>query len=622
MCAKLAQTGSFHTEGLIMKMNLFAGLWCGLIAVLAGCSAAPDSEQSNRRSGDTGTSSDLSGDTGVVETLESREEFKMLSTVLTAAGVKEALKGNQGVTIFAPSNEAFTNLGAQALADLLADPQQLGELLLSHVAPAPLTAAEARLAGGAVTLSGAPVTFAERDGGLFVNDSRIVKADIRTRNGIIHVIDQVLTVPRAEAAKDIVAIASADSRFSTLVTALKAADLVEALQGEGPFTVFAPTNDAFAALGAATVSSLLADKSRLQDILLYHVVKGEAVDAKTASGLSEATMANGDEVRISYKKSELQINDARVVIKDIKAKNGIIHVIDAVLVPAAAEEPQPESPALPPAPTPEPTLEDIVTIASGDPRFSTLVKAVAAADLVSTLQGAGPFTVFAPTDDAFAKLGVSLEALVADKAALTDILAYHVVSGAAVDAQAASKLTEAKMLNGETVRISVKDGALRINEATVIIKDIKAKNGIIHVIDAVLLPPKDLVDVISADSQLKTLKTALEASGLVQTLKGPGPFTVFAPTDAAFQKLGAHAIQALLADKHALHNVLLYHVIKDAAVPASEAVKLPGATMANGQAAHFSHVYGHLLINGVRVVVTDIKAQNGIVHLIDAVLLP
>ncbi|MDQ3232067.1 MAG: fasciclin domain-containing protein [Pseudobdellovibrionaceae bacterium] len=141
------------------------------------------------------------------------------------------------------------------------------------------------------------------------------------------------TQPPAQEPLDIVSIAQSDESFSTLVTALQAADLVSALQGEGPFTVFAPTNAAFAKLPAGTIEALLADKEKLSSILLYHVVKDAAVDFTAASQLTEAVSANGQKLKISFEDGMLMINDSLVTVKDIQASNGIIHVIDTVLIP-------------------------------------------------------------------------------------------------------------------------------------------------------------------------------------------------------------------------------------------------------------------------------------------------
>ncbi len=244
------------------------------------------------------------------------------------------LEGDGPFTVLAPTDAAFAKLGTATLNSLLANPEQLKSILLYHVVPGNVSLRQALRAGEAETVNGAEVDFSFNRKGFFVNDSRILRANVRASNGTIHVIDTVLIPPASvPEPQDIVSIASADDRFETLVAALKAADLVSALQAEGPFTVFAPTDDAFAKLGAETIDALLADKETLSSILLYHVVPGAAVDSQTAATLSEAATANGQKLKISFEKGMLRINDSLVIIKDIKASNGIIHVIDTVLVP-------------------------------------------------------------------------------------------------------------------------------------------------------------------------------------------------------------------------------------------------------------------------------------------------
>jgi len=270
----------------------------------------------------------------------------------------------------------------------------------------------------------------------------------------------------------IVDIAVADGRFETLVAALGAAELVETLQGEGPFTVFAPTDDAFAALPEGTVEALLADIPTLTNILLYHVVPGAvyAEDVIALDGSSVMTV-QGQYADIALMDGKVMVDGAEVIITDIEASNGVIHVIDAVLLPET---------------------RTIVDIAGEDGRFETLVAALGAAELVETLQGEGPFTVFAPTDEAFAALPEgTVEALLADIPALTDILLYHVVSGKVMAADVIGLDGESvATVQGADILISLMDGGVMINDSLVIITDIEASNGVIHVIDAVLLPPQ------------------------------------------------------------------------------------------------------------------------------------
>jgi len=280
--------------------------------------------------------------------------------------------------------------------------------------------------------------------------------------------------------KDIVDTAVADGRFTTLVAAVGAAELVDTLKGEGPFTVFAPTDDAFAALPAGTVDELLKpeNKQKLTDILLYHVVSGKVM-AADVTALTSAPTVLGKDVAVKVDMGNVYINEAKVIITDIETSNGVIHVIDAVLLP----------------PSDDAMMEKntIVDVAVADGRFTTLVVAVTAAELVETLSGEGPFTVFAPTDDAFAALPAgTLDSLLLpeNKQQLTDILLYHVVSGKVMAADVVT-LTSAPTVLGKDVTITVKDGKVFLNDTVqVIITDVEASNGVIHVIDAVLLPPQ------------------------------------------------------------------------------------------------------------------------------------
>ena len=420
----------------------------------------------------------------------------------------------------------------------------------------------------------------------------------------------------------IVDIAVADGRFTTLVTAVTAAGLAETLSGEGPFTVFAPTDDAFAALPEGTIEALLEDpQGALTDVLTYHVVEG-AVMAETVVTLDSAKTVSGENVSITVNDDGVFLNDTvQVIITDIVASNGVIHVIDGVLLPSSmmAEEEMSET---------------IVDIAVADGRFTTLVTAVTEAGLVETLSGEGPFTVFAPTDDAFAALPEgTVEALLEDpQGALTDVLLYHVVEGA-VMAETVVTLDSAMTVGGEAVSITVNDDGVFLNDSVqVIITDIAASNGVIHVIDGVLLPPSmmveeempgTIVDIAVADGRFTTLVTAVTEAGLAETLSGEGPFTVFAPTDDAFAALPEGTIAALLEDPQgALTDILLYHVV-DGAVMAKTVVTLDSATTLNGADVTITvNDDGVFLNDTVQVIITDIVASNGVIHVIDGVLLP
>ncbi|MCA9128225.1 MAG: fasciclin domain-containing protein, partial [Planctomycetales bacterium] len=230
--------------------------------------------------------------------------------------------------------------------------------------------------------------------------------------------------------------------------------------------------------------------------------------------------------------------------------------------------------------------KDIVDTAVAAGSFNTLVAAVKAAGLVETLKGAGPFTVFAPTDEAFAKIPKETLANLLkpeNKAMLQGILTYHVVPGA-VKAADVVKLNSATTVQGQSVDIVAKDGAVKVDGANVVKADIVTSNGVIHVIDSVIMPnDKDIVDTAVSAGNFKTLVAAVKAAGLVETLKGSGPFTVFAPTDEAFAKLPEGTVESLLKpeNKEKLVKILTYHVVP-AKVMAAKAVKLDSADTVAG----------------------------------------
>jgi len=420
----------------------------------------------------------------------------------------------------------------------------------------------------------------------------------------------------ADQAKDIVDTAVATDGFQTLVAAVKAAGLVDTLKGKGPFTVFAPTDEAFGKLPAGTLDELLKpeNKEKLTAILTYHVVPGKVLAADVVK-LDSAKTVQGAEVAIVVEAGKVQVDEANVTATDIECTNGVIHVIDAVILP----------------PEPEKAAKDIVDTAVEAGGFQTLVAAVKAADLVDTLKGEGPFTVFAPTDEAFGKLPAgTLDELLKpeNKEKLTAILTYHVVLGKVLAADVVN-LDSAKTVQGAEVAITVANGKVQVDEANVTATDIECTNGVIHVIDAVILPPepekeaKDIVDTAVAADGFQTLVAAVKAAGLVDTLKGEGPFTVFAPTDEAFGKLPAGTLDELLKpeNKEKLTAILTYHVVPGK-VLAADVVKLDSAKTVQGAEVAIVVEDGKVKVDEANVTATDIDCTNGVIHVIDAVILP
>jgi len=382
-----------------------------------------------------------------------------------------------------------------------------------------------------------------------------------------------------------------------------AAGLAPTLSGDGPFTIFAPTDAAFAAIPMETLTELLADPSgSLTDILLYHAIGADVRSTDLMNG-QVATTINGKDITVEISPDGVFINNAKVTVADLVADNGVVHVIDAVLIP------------------PRVTVVDVVV---GSPDHTTLEAAVIAADLAGTLSGDGPFTLFAPTDAAFDALPAgTVDDLLADPSgALTDVLLYHAISG---DIRS-TDLTDGQIattVNGKDVTVTINTDGVFINDAQVTVADIVTDNGVVHVIDAVLIPPRvTVVDIVVGSDDHTTLETAVLAADLAGTLSGDGPFTLFAPTDAAFAALPAGTVDELVSDPMGpLTDILLYHAIAGD-IRSTDLSDGQMATTINGSDITVTINMDGVFINDAQVTVADIVTDNGVVHVIDAVLLP
>jgi transforming growth factor-beta-induced protein len=305
-----------------------------------------------------------------------------------------------------------------------------------------------------------------------------------------------LTSIKAQSTNTIVDVAAGNPNFSILVQAVTKAQLVDALKADGPFTVFAPTNAAFEALFAQLGVKGIADltKEQLTPILLYHVLGQKVPSSALKAGQTVATLQEGL-LTVLKQGDKVTVNGINVVLADVEASNGVIHAIERVLLP-----------------------NDLVAVASGNPTFSILVEAVAKAELVDALRAKGPFTVFAPTNAAFqalfAQLGVGG---VADltKEQLTPVLLYHVLSGAVLSTDVSDGLMAPTLLEGNRVRVSITGNAVKIDESNLILTDVAATNGVIHVLDQVLLPTGKVTKLTLVNAQTGADIQTIEAGATI-----------------------------------------------------------------------------------------------------------
>ena len=461
-------------------------------------------------------------------TAVSTGEHTSLVAALTHANLVGVLSGEGPYTVFAPTDAAFEEMGLNLSDFDTEEENDTLEMILSyHVAMGSVMASELEDGMEINSLIQEPITVNIYGQDVVLNSyANVTTADVETSNGIIHIIDKVLMPPSLTTVTppvgeicydmdthtvdlskteetcdemwipsvDIPTTAAATTIHTSLVAALEKANLTTALKGEGPFTVFAPSDAAFTAAGISLDDF---DADTLANILTYHVVSGKVMSTDLSNGMM-ATALNGGTLVFSISEGNVSVNGANVILANVPVSNGVIHVIDKVMIPPAGEICyDPVSHTVDVTKTADtcdkswiPSV-DIPTTATATTIHTSLVAALEKANLTTTLKGEGPFTVFAPTDEAFTAAGINLDDYDTDEkiAALADILLMHVVSGKVMSSDLTDGM-EATALSGDTLSFMIGD-TVSVNDATVIIADVPVSNGVIHVIDKVLMPVKE-----------------------------------------------------------------------------------------------------------------------------------
>lgn len=386
-------------------------------------------------------------------------------------------------------------------------------------------------------------------------------------------------------------LAANNSDLSTLVSALQQAGLADDLEGQGPFTVFAPTNAAFNGIDADELTS---DDALLEEVLEYHVVAGEEIASGDIQDGQQVQTLDGDTLTFSVDGGTVRVNGATVQTPDVQASNGVVHTIDGVLLE-----------------TVNTTQRAVLTS-----ELSTLATAVVEAGLDDDLAGDGPFTVFAPLNTAFDD--VDVDELTGDDDLLNKVLTHHVVGGQAIASGDISDGQTVETLQGSELTFAVNNGTVTVNGVPVSTTDVRTSNGVVHLIDGVLLDVVNTTERAVLTPQLSTLADAVSAAGLADDLSGNGPFTVFAPVNAAFEDIDAGE---LTGDSELLTEVLTYHVVGGQAIAAGDITDGQTVETLEGADLTFAVDNGTVTVNGIPVSTADVQTSNGVVHLIDGVLL-
>ncbi|MCM5661384.1 fasciclin domain-containing protein [Galbibacter mesophilus] len=565
----------------------------------------------------------------ITETAAADSELTILVAALTRTGLDATLNQDGTFTVLAPTNAAFEAAGITNVDAV--DEDVLENILLNHVF------GEVMLSGDLSTSYKSTLAMGPNETmiSMFINTEGVVEfngvaspttVDINATNGVIHKVDAVLREPT------VTGHAVANPEFSILVEALERfgdqyTGILSGTEGS-PFTVFAPTNDAFAdlldMLGAESLADI--DDATLEAVLTYHVVSGANA---TSGALTDGQMVEtvlGEELTVSKTDGGVQIMDAtevdaNVVAADVQGINGVVHAIDKVLLPQVVLD------AL------NPTVAGFVSMSDD---YSSLLAAVQKAGLVDALSAEdAELTVFAPNNEAFATFlsdnsFASLDDVPTDL--LTQVLLNHVIDGKIMSGDLSTMYGSTMATNADgdnlSIYINTESGVMLNGVSTVTAADIEVSNGVIHAVDAVIGLPT-VVTFATADANFSSLVGALTDADtdFVSVLSGTtdSPFTVFAPTNDAFAKLPSVPAEPTLS------AVLSHHVVANSNVRSGDltdgamvmslegdniTVSLPGT---GENIADLTDGAGN---TGIGVIAVDVQATNGVIHAIDTVLIP
>lgn len=542
----------------------------------------------------------------VADILDLNGSLSSFNDQVVASGMDSLLRTQGPFTVFAPTNAAMIALPAhvrEALDSGLFD--EIFNFVRNHVV---LGAFASPLLTDSLSLtafSGLPLKVTvTNDNRIFINDSQITLRNLEADNGFVHIIDVALYpefIPTT-----IYEYISTNDDHSVLTNAVDKASLKFLYDGQGPLTLFAPTNGAFAVLSDGIVDDLFSGSvSDLVDLLLDHTLNGRFTLADLL-GVNSVQNANQNELTIIKNGSDIFINDAKLIISDIELDNGIVHVIDAVIINASGKN----------------TILDIVRESVN---HNNLLDAIILAGKTAQYEFQTNLTLFAPTDNAINNLpaGVWSGLLVDPQGGLSDFLAFHTL----LDSLTTSDMTDdmvITMANGVEAYIEIVGSQFFINDVRIITRDVIADNGVVHVIDIVLEEKEKrntVYDVIADDDRYSILKDALISTGLDQTLINETSITYFAPTNIAFNALSQSELLSLLSDDTALRDLLEFHLFEHNLSMSSMSNGI-SLTMANGEATLITDPGDGFYINNARISEFDNFADNGIVHTINTLIEP
>jgi len=543
----------------------------------------------------------------VAESLRLREFVRLMKT----SGLSSELNSTARYTIFIPSDQAFSALPPDTLKELEGDKELLRDTLLLHIASGKIVTEAMKDNSKIATLDGSGelrINIVDDGETIVAQGGEIVLPNQGASNGIIHLIDRVLE-PTAGDIKDIL---KSDPNFSIFTQMIE-----NSAMNFTNITLFAPTDQAFEMMDRERLERLISNEDCVERFVKYHMLPKPHYSAAMDNGRFTTVEGHFIDLKVNGE-GDVSVNDASVTDTDITGSNGIVHAINKVLMPVSAMN-----------------LLEVATVLN----LTTFVQYLDTSGLSPTLKGEqGPFTLFTPTNKAFEDLPESIKrSLRDDPAKLREVLAYHIIPERKWTYEFGKDILVNSFSEPNKLRLnSFRYGKVHaVNGACITKANIEACNGVIHVIQKVLLPPaKTVYELINTDPRFVTLVEAINITKLGPVLRNPAAsLTLFAPTDWAFAKLEINSpgsMENLMANPAELMEVLEHHVVNGTLYTCGINCMYSYWSFFSN---HFS-VYslgrgvlrlrydwsGRVFVNGMRIIDLDLPATNGVVHVIDDVL--
>ncbi|XP_038673743.1 periostin, osteoblast specific factor b isoform X4 [Scyliorhinus canicula] len=511
------------------------------------------------------------------------------------SNLRKEIEGVGSFTFFAPSDDAWMLLNADIRDALLSNVNiELLNALHYHMVNYRLLTKDMKDGMSVPSMySDLKILINHYPNGIVtVNCAKVLSANQIATNGIVHVIDRVITA----VGNTIADVIEATDELSSLRAAATASGLLETLGKDGHYTVFAPTNEAFDSLSREVLERILSDPVALKAMLNYHILNSVQCSEAIMSGSTYATL-EGTQIEIGCDGDSLTVNGQRMVNrKDIVTSNGVIHLIDKVLIPDAAMQ--------------------VLELTNG--KQTTFYDLVKETGVSAALTEENEYTLLAPMNDAF-----DADVMAYDQRLLKLILKNHILKLKVVlnELYNGQRL---ETLGGNFLRVFIYRTAVCIENSCMLRGSKEGRNGVIHMIRKVIIPSeKSLLQILRDDPRFSIFLTLAESAGLTELLTEGGDWTLFVPTNDVFESLSPNELEELTRDKNALRHILLYHLLKGVYVGGGIEYGVTNILKSfQGSRVMVKLVNNTMLVNNVKSKESDLMANNGVIHVVNSLLFP